>query len=89
MANPYIERYWAQGAQDPAIDAFTINPSDSTDFTTFAKGIYVGTAGNITLITLLGTTQLFSNVPAGTVLPVQAKRVLLTGTTAGNMVGLV
>lgn len=89
MSNPYIERVWPAGAQDPAIDAFVITPSDSVNFVTNAKGIYVGITGNITLVTLLGTVIQFQSVPAGTTLACQAIRVNLTGTSAGALVGLI
>jgi len=58
----------------------------------YAKALYVGTAGDITLVTagdlsVAGTPVLFKAVPVGT-LPVQVRRVLATGTTATDLVAL-
>lgn len=70
-------------------DCFSITPNDSTTFTTNTRRIYVGGAGNLTLITADGTTVTFEAVPVGMVLPVQAKAVKATGTTATNLVGMI
>ena len=68
--------------------AFAITKSDTTDFTFYVRGIYVGGAGDVVVVNMDGTTATFSSVPAGTVLPVKARRVNSTNTTATNMVGL-
>ena len=52
-----------------------------------SRGIYVGTAGDLALVTAKGTTVTFSNVPVG-ILPVQAKQINNTGTTASDIVAL-
>lgn len=56
---------------------------------TSCRGIYVGGAGNI-ICRLVGDSsdRTFSNVLAGTVLPVQASKITRTGTTATLMVAL-
>lgn len=76
-------------------DAFAITPSDSVDFTaaqTYGRsvidGIFVGGAGNVTVVTMHGTTVLFVGLSAGDILPARAKRVNSTGTTATSLVGL-
>lgn len=74
--------------QGPYRDAFAITPSDSTDLAVYANALWVGGTGNISLITLDGTTVLISGIPAGTVLPLQVKRVRSTSTTATAIVGL-
>lgn len=75
--------------ESPAADAFAITPSDSADLTTSTRSIYVGGSGDINLVTVDGTTILFSATVAGSVLPVRAKQILSTSTTATNLVGLV
>lgn len=72
----------------PKGGAFAITPSDDTDLTIGATAIYVGGAGNVKLITSLGQTVTFVGVSAGQILPVRAKRVIATLTTATNLVGL-
>lgn len=79
-----------------------VTPSDVRDVTnaagdnapSYAKALYVGVAGNINVVhagdnsnALAGTAVLYSNVPVGW-FPVQVRRVMATGTTATNLVGL-
>lgn len=78
-----------RGASSPAIDAFTVTPDDAADLPTVARGLYVGASGDVSLVTLAGTTVLFRAVPAGAVLPCSATRVRATGTTATHLVALV
>jgi len=83
----------------PARFATVIVPSDTAAIAIgpggiYAKALWVGVAGNITLITAadqsnagLGTPVLFEAVPVGW-LNVQVRQVMATGTTATNLVGL-
>lgn len=73
-------------SDNPAADAVVIVPSDSANQGPF-RALYVGVAGDITLVTLGGTAVLFSNVPVG-IHAIGCSRVNSTGTTATNMVGL-
>lgn len=43
--------------------------------------IYVGAAGNVSVITAFGSTVTFPGLQSGQVIPVQVRRVLSTGTT--------
>lgn len=80
---------WYKNASDPANGAAVITPNDSTDLPIYTRGIYVGVGGHITVdLTDTGTNIQFLSVPQGTILPVQAKRVYSTGTTATNLVAL-
>lgn len=67
--------------------SFAITPHDTNRLTRPVRGIYVGSTGNITLVTPAGDTVLFSNVPVG-VLDQEAVIVKATGTTASNLVGM-
>jgi hypothetical protein len=79
----------AAGLDSPAFDAAAVTPHDTNDLAFTARALYVGTGGDVVAI-LKGdaASVTFRNVPAGTVLPVAAKRVLATGTTAANMLAL-
>jgi hypothetical protein len=44
--------------------------------------LYVGGTGNVSVITIGGDTITFNGVPAGTTLPIQARRLRSSGTTA-------
>ena len=71
----------------PAQEAFAITPSDTTELG--YRGIYVGSAGNINVLPFSGSIPvLFKNVLAGTILPIQVKKVLATNTTATDLIGL-
>jgi hypothetical protein len=104
MANPAydakLDRYMAASHADwPARYSGAIAPSDTLPSVAigpagvYAKFLYVGVSGNITLITAgdnsasgQGTPVLYSNVPVGW-FPVQVRAVLATGTTASGLVG--
>ncbi|MHB1871748.1 MAG: spike base protein, RCAP_Rcc01079 family [Steroidobacteraceae bacterium] len=73
------------GAEDlfsPACHAAAVTPSDTASLTYVSKRLWVGGAGNVTLITAGGQTVEYANVPAGTYLQVRAVQVNATGTTA-------
>lgn len=73
----------------PAMDAFVITPSNSTNENSMFKAIYVGVGGNIVVVTPSGNAITFVGVPQGSILPVMGVRVNSTSTTATTMVGLV
>ncbi len=87
---PAVDR-WGNESEvlwGPCAHAATVTPSDSVAFTENARALYVGVAGDVTLVTLGGETVLFKAVPAGTLLPVRCTRVNNTATTAANMLSL-
>lgn len=67
--------------------AFTIVPHASNNHPQTCRKIYVGGAGDVTIVNDDGTTALFKAVPVGTTLVVDSKRVNAVGTTATLMVG--
>lgn len=74
---------------DPAAFAAAVTPSDSTNFTAGeARGLYVGGAGDVVVVFPDGTAITFVGVTAGSILPVQCKRVNSTSTTATSIVAL-
>ena len=78
------------GLDSPAIRAFAITPNDSNDLAVSTRAIWTGAGGTIVAILEADSSSVtFTNVPAGQILPIRAKRVLATGTTASmNMIGL-
>lgn len=76
------------GPQNVSLVYSAVTPSDSTDFTSIARAIYVGTAGNVAAVRHDSTVVTFSNVPAGAVLPIAVRRINATNTTASNIVAL-
>tara|TARA_R110000868_G_scaffold403307_1_gene680459 strand:- start:740 stop:982 length:243 start_codon:yes stop_codon:yes gene_type:complete len=72
---------------DPAQDAAVVTPSDTAD-QGLVRGLFVGGAGNVSLVTAIGNTVVFTGVLAGSILPVRCTKVRSTGTTATNIVAL-
>jgi len=70
----------------PAQHAVAVTPSDSQALANASKRLWIGGAGNVTLITVGGETVTYNSVPAGTYLKVRANQVKATGTTATNIV---
>lgn len=74
----------------PYMKAFAITPNDGTDLPTNTRAIYVGGAGNVAAILEGDTASVtFTAPPVGSILPIAAKRVLSTGTTATLLIALV
>ena len=73
----------------PASSGFAITPSDTIDLPEATRALYIGTGGNLSLRMLSGETLTFSNVTAGSLLPLRVSRVFATATTATAIVGLV
>lgn len=71
----------------PADQAAEITPSDSTVLAA-TRGIYVGVAGDVTVRMNEGKNVVtFTNVPAGSILPVSADRIM-AATTADGIVAM-
>ena len=80
--------FGATNATIPGQDGFAVTPSDVTNFDSMARALYVGTGGDVTLLTTKGTVLTFVSVQAGSVLPIMAVRVNLTNTTAQDIIGI-
>jgi len=69
-----------------------VTPSDSTDITgsnaNTPATLFVGTGGDIDVITLGGSTLLLKNIADGSFLPIQVTRVKATLTTATDIVAI-
>ena len=72
---------------DPGHFAAPVTPSDAVNFDQPARSLYIGTSGNVSLVTMNGQTVIFSNVPVG-ILPMRCSRVNNSGTTAGQIIAL-
>jgi hypothetical protein len=75
------------GLQDPLTKGVAVTPSD-TEMTIACRAIFVGGAGNLSLLLMDGTTTLvLTGVVAGTLLPIRA-RAIKAATTATNICAL-
>jgi len=88
---PILDRFASQGPgpDGPAVRCFAVTPHDANDLAEMVRGLYVGGGGAVSIVDAEGGTTVFSGVPSGTVLPVRARRVRVTDTTATLIVGLV
>jgi hypothetical protein len=75
-------------AVDTAAHAVAVTTSNTVNLVAPSKSIWVGGVGDLTVLTVGGETVTFTAVPAGTRVPIQALRVLSTGTTATLIVAL-
>lgn len=81
-----IEDY--RGIDGPGVGAASVTPNDSTDLTIYSRALYIGGDGNVKVTMFNGDEVTFVGLIAGTLLPVRAKRVWSTGTTATNIVAV-
>lgn len=73
----------------PGANLAAVTPNDSTDLTNHSRALWVGGAGDVKVDMVgTGTGVVLSAVPAGTLLPIRAKRVYSTGTNATLIVAI-
>lgn len=84
MAAPYT----SADATVSARRAAAITTSDTAVSDDPTRAIYVGNSGSLKVDMVSGGTVTFSNLTAGTLLPIQVVRVYATGTTATLLIGL-
>ena len=68
---------------------FAVTPSNTLNFATAARALYVGIGGNITAVGRDGVAVLFTAVPQGVTLLGEFLRVNSAGTTASALVAWV
>jgi hypothetical protein len=72
----------------PATKAFAITPNDGADLAVPTRCLYVGTAGNVSVILAEDSAAVtITNLAVG-YHPLQIKRLRASGTTAAGLVGL-
>lgn len=76
------------GLSGPVIAGETLIPDDATDLAFATRGIYIGASGDLAVELVSGDTVLLRNVQAGILYPLRIKRVLASGTTAGDLTGV-
>lgn len=77
-----------QGAGEPAIAAFSISPSDQSYLPYITRAVFIGSAGNLAVMMFNGDIVVFTNVVAGSVLPIRVVKVFSTGTTVISLLGM-
>lgn len=83
-----FDRWGSLGNVGSCESFFAITPHDTNELPEITRAIYVGVTGNIVIGQRDGTNVTFVAVPAGYILPVRARYVRATNTTAASMVGM-
>lgn len=86
MATQSFE-FLGQGIGQPAQFPFNITPSDTAPLWAIARGIRVGTGGDLAVQRLDGVVVVIPDINAGETLPIMAKKIYATGTTASGITG--
>jgi hypothetical protein len=71
----------------PATGGVSVTPSDTVALPKTVRAFYVGGEGDISVLMPEGMELTLVGVPSGTVLPIAARRVNSTGTTATDLIG--
>ena len=76
----------------PGASVVAITTSDSADIATlngqYPRAIYVGVGGDVVIVTPDGKQATLKNAANGQLIPIQARRVMSTSTTATNLIGI-
>ncbi|HCB75662.1 MAG TPA: hypothetical protein DEP91_05735 [Sphingomonas bacterium] len=87
MADRFLD--FPDAPHTPSRRPFAIVPSDVAALRDLPKAIYVGTGGTIVLRGVDSAADVtLRGVSAGQILDIRASHVRVTGTTAGDLVGL-
>ena len=65
-----------------------LTPSDTVDLPALTQALWVGAAGDVAAVAQNNRVTVFAAVPAGSWLPLAARRINATGTTATGLVAL-
>jgi hypothetical protein len=86
MPNP---NFFATGQDAPIVETLAIIPNDATDLGVTPRALWIGIGGDVAVMAAGdAAASVLKNVSAGYLLPVRAKRVMATNTTAQNIVAL-
>ncbi|KQV84256.1 hypothetical protein [Rhizobium sp. Root1220] len=73
----------------PASAGFVIVPDDGLGISEITRALYIGIGGDLTVEMASGQILTFASVQDGSLLPLRVSRVLTSGTTAENIIGLI
>lgn len=79
---------YVESQSDPKSGIFSVTPNNSSDLPYTGVVLYIGTGGDVKVDASIGGTEIFKNLPDGSVLPVKVDRVYASGTTATDIIGL-
>ena len=79
----------ASGISAPASRGFNITPHATNEVEETTRAVWVGGGGDLAVEMRDGGTVTFTGVAAGSLLPFRVRKVLVAGTTATAIIGLV
>lgn len=74
------DSFRAAEASSPSKHFYLAVADDAVDLPRLPKALYIATTGDVVVHNLGGVSCTFTAVPAGTILPIRAKRLLLATT---------
>jgi hypothetical protein len=77
---------YSAAPNSPARYAASAVLSDTENLPVSGRGLYIGGNGDVVLKTVGGNNVTFSNLVAGTILPICVMQIFSTGTTASNII---
>lgn len=87
MPDAFMDKY-PEDLILPIRKLFAVTPHDSNELSTIPRAIFVGTGGDVSIIAQDDSSPVTLKVQGGTLLPVRAKIIRATGTTATDIVGM-
>jgi hypothetical protein len=88
-ANKDSYKLFQHDASSTARKVISVTTSDATDLTIYAKALYIGVAGDISVLPVgQESSVVFKNHPVGYFVGCQVRRVNATGTTASQILAL-
>ncbi len=87
MSDKFAFEY--KGGDNPATDAFHVTPDDTIVFPQPTRAIYVGTGGDVSIELIGGGIVTLRGTLGGMIYPLRVQKILATGTTAADIVGLI
>ncbi len=88
---PAVDRYasYSGSATGSAVSLRAVTPNDNVDLDFVSNGLLIGGSGTISVIARDDADPVSLVVVAGQILPIRARRVRLSGTTATDIVALI
>lgn len=76
------------GVTFPISNGASVTPNDSDELEYVTRAIWIGGAGNLSVVTANGDTIVLKGVVAGSLIPIRVVKVLASETTASDIVAL-
>lgn len=79
---------YTESLDGPATGIASVTPHDTNELAQASRAIFVGSAGDVAVEMIDGSSATLVGVVAGALLPIRVNKVLATGTTASDIVSL-